>query len=1189
MYLKSIELQGFKSFANKTVLKFNKGITGIVGPNGSGKSNVADAVRWVLGEQSARQLRGSKMEDVIFSGTENRKPLGLAYVALTIDNSDHKLPMDYDELTVARRVYRSGESEYLINGHTSRLRDVQELFFDTGIGKEGYSIIGQGQIDKILSGKPEERRELFDEAAGIVKYKKRKALAEKNLEIERQNLCRVNDILLELEKQVGPLEKQSEKAKAFLKLREMLKSYDILLYLDEYTRLKSLSSEYRQKIEISTNDLSETKASLEQARADYDALENELENCNEQLDSVKNRISQIQLNREKTESDIRLLEEQVRSEEATGNHYRERRAQISENVQNKHSQKDGWKEELAQLDKTMDALSDAKEHAQKELSQVNERIESIRQQIEDKNGDVIEILNRMGGLKAKLQRYDTMLEQIQIRKSELNQRLLTMESEAASRGNKLEAYLKEEKELDLERQNLDSTLGSCQSRGQEIQKVIDRCHQLLNEKEQDYHRLSSRFQTLQGITERYEGYGNSIRRIMEQKSRYPGIIGVVADIIKVDKVYETAIETALGGSIQNVVTKDEKTAKQMIEYLKTNRFGRATFLPMTSIVPKSLPEKEKILKEKGVIGIASELVRHAPEFDRLGEYLLGRVVVTDSMDNGLKLAKKYRYTLRIVTLEGESLNPGGSISGGTFKNTSNLLGRHREMDEMAQRMKQLKEELEQLNLKTDQAHDEKRENKRKISLIQQDLQEMGLRANTLSVHIKQLKTSESSQETIYQELSAESAELKRQTQEVHELKKVLLEEKESDEKLRMETEAQIGRLNERLEEEILKQQEFSDKASDLNIRFTGYLQKQDFLKENLTRIMEEIEELQKEMLQLESQLEENGRMISDKKNEAEHMRARLLDPSEYGDGDLKKMLEELSSNRQKMLADQKKYLELRESLSDRAGLLDKELFRLGHLAEKCEEDRNKLSNYMWEEYELTFNKALEERIFTEEVISQEELRRRIAELKKSIKDLGNINVNAIEEYKEVSERYALLKTQHDDLVEAEAKLAGIIIDLDQAMRVQFGENFVKIQKNFQRVFSELFGGGKGTLELMEDEDILEAGIGIVAQPPGKKLQNMMQLSGGEKALTAIALLFAIQGLKPSPFCLLDEIEAALDDANVKRYARYLNHLTEDTQFIIITHRRGTMNAADALYGVTMQEKGVSALVSVNLIENDLIK
>ena len=559
------------------------------------------------------------------------------------------------------------------------------------------------------------------------------------------------------------------------------------------------------------------------------------------------------------------------------------------------------------------------------------------------------------------------------------------------------------------------------------------------------------------------------------------------------------------------------------------------------------------------------------------------------MDNGLKLAKKYRYTLRIVTLEGESLNPGGSISGGTFKNTSNLLGRHREMDEMAQRMKQLKEELEQLNLKTDQAHDEKRENKRKISLIQQDLQEMGLRANTLSVHIKQLKTSESSQETIYQELSAESAELKRQTQEVHELKKVLLEEKESDEKLRMETEAQIGRLNERLEEEILKQQEFSDKASDLNIRFTGYLQKQDFLKENLTRIMEEIEELQKEMLQLESQLEENGRMISDKKNEAEHMRARLLDPSEYGDGDLKKMLEELSSNRQKMLADQKKYLELRESLSDRAGLLDKELFRLGHLAEKCEEDRNKLSNYMWEEYELTFNKALEERIFTEEVISQEELRRRIAELKKSIKDLGNINVNAIEEYKEVSERYALLKTQHDDLVEAEAKLAGIIIDLDQAMRVQFGENFVKIQKNFQRIFSELFGGGKGTLELMEDEDILEAGIGIVAQPPGKKLQNMMQLSGGEKALTAIALLFAIQSLKPSPFCLLDEIEAALDDANVKRYARYLNHLTEDTQFIIITHRRGTMNAADALYGVTMQEKGVSALVSVNLIENDLIK
>lgn len=503
-------------------------------------------------------------------------------------------------------------------------------------------------------------------------------------------------------------------------------------------------------------------------------------------------------------------------------------------------------------------------------------------------------------------------------------------------------------------------------------------------------------------------------------------------------------------------------------------------------------------------------------------------------------------------------------------------------------MERLKTELALLNRQTDEAHDAKRENKRRIGSIQEDLQEIGLKSNTIYVNVNQLKSSAASQGATYKELSGESDELKRQTGEINTFKKDLLKEREAQELLKSEAEGAIEVLNEKLEAEILRQQEFSGKTSELGIDFSGYIQKQNFLKENRKRILEEIQALEREYEELSGKVSECKCIIREKTEKIQTMESKA-EMMETGDASLDKELELLSAEREKMTAVHKQFFERRENLSDRCSLLDKEIFRLEHLSEKCEEDRTKLSNYMWDEYELTYNKALELQKTDSEALSIEDIRRWISELKKSIKGLGNINLNAIEEYKDVSERYTMLKTQHDDLVEAEGKLTGIIHDLDQAMREQFRENFVKIQENFKRVFAELFGGGKGTLELMEDADILDAGIRIIAQPPGKKLQNMMQLSGGEKALTAIALLFAIQSLKPSPFCLLDEIEAALDDANVKRYARYLNNLTEDTQFIIITHRRGTMNAADVLYGVTMQEKGVSALVSVNLIENELTK
>ena len=626
----------------------------------------------------------------------------------------------------------------------------------------------------------------------------------------------------------------------------------------------------------------------------------------------------------------------------------------------------------------------------------------------------------------------------------------------------------------------------------------------------------------------------------------------------------------------------------MIDFLKHNKLGRATFLPLTSIVPRNLPEKDKILNEEGVIGIANDLVQPMKDFSVLADHLLGKIVVVDHMDHALRLAKKYHYSLRIVTLEGESLSPGGSISGGTFKNNSNLLGRHREMDEMRLKMEALKNELAVLNKETDAAHDQKRSNKRRISMIQDELQQIELKLNTLYVHIKELKSSESSQSILYRELSSEFEELKHQTSEIDAFKKALYEEQTMYEFKKSESENSIEGLNIKLEEEVSKQQIVTGKTAELGIDFSSYVQKQDFLKQNLVRTTSELKNLEEEMKHLEEEIEEHQKSITEKNLKVDHM-LDVLENSDYNDEEIHKQLGDLQITKEKLSLKQKKFFSLHEELSTRCSLLDKEIFRLNHDIERSDDERNKMSNYMWEEYALTYISAIEMNSNRFDSVSKDELSKRIIELKKEIKNLGHINLNAIEEFKEVSERYELLKSQHDDLVYAEEKLSGIIIDLDQAMREQFKKNFVIIQQNFKRVFAELFGGGKGTLELMEDADLLDAGIRIIAQPPGKKLQNMMQLSGGEKALTAIALLFAIQSLKPSPFCLLDEIEAALDDANVKRYARYLNNLTEDTQFIIITHRRGTMNAADVLYGVTMQEKGVSALVSVNLIENELTK
>ena len=1184
MYLKNIEVHGFKSFANKINFQFHNGITGIVGPNGSGKSNVADAVRWVLGEQRIKQLRGASMQDVIFSGTEMRKPMGYAYVAITLDNRDHQLAIDYDEVTVARRLYRSGESEYLINGTICRLKDVNELFYDTGIGKEGYSIIGQGQIDKILSGKPEERRELFDEAAGIVKFKRRKAAAQKKLEDEKQNLLRVSDILSELEKQIGPLEKQSEKAKIYLKKKEELKTLDVNVFLLENGRLKTQLDETIEKYKIASDDLEETTNKYNHIKEEYEQIQAEIESLEAIIEQTRNESNDANLLRGNLTNEVKILKEQIHFAENNEGHMNKRKASVQEQIDAKNAEKQEILDDKKITDDNLSDLIAQREEAKELLLAVQNRIEELNNQIEIGKNTIIEELNKRATIKSKIGRYDSMMEQISIRKAELNARLLRVKSDEENQVETIknletafEDVNKEIREMDLKQKDMEKTL-------EEIRKGLSDKDNKLRENQVLYHSENSTLEALKNLTERYDGYGGSVKKVMEQKDNTKGIIGVVADIIKVEKKYETAIEIALGGNIQNIVTEDESTAKEMIQFLKQNKSGRATFLPLTSITKPQEFKTPEVLEEKGVIGMANELVSIDDKYKNVAKAMLGRIVVIDNIDNAVKIAKKFDYGVRMVTIEGELLVPGGAISGGAFKNNSNLLSRRREIEELTKKVKNLLEENERLENEIQE--DKEKRNKLRLELeqLKTALQAKFIEQNTARLNLISAKQKMDETKEGGMALKAEEADIERQVQEIKVSKEQITTELKTSEELEVSVNEQISSFQAELDEKRSEETEKTAKVSEWDVEVEKVRQQQEFKQLNVDRIEGEILRFEAEMKEILEGIEISQEEIQ-RKQESILQIEETIKASYVSEGENQQKLADSIKRKEELSSKQKSFFTDRESLSERMSALDKEVFRLNAQKEKCEEALETHINYMWDEYEITLSDAAA--LKDPEMNDLSAMKKSISSLKDEIKKLGDVNVNAIEDYKAVLERYTFLKAQHDDLVEAEKTLNGIILELDAAMRKQFTEKFADITKEFDKVFKELFGGGKGTLELIEEEDILEAGIRIIAQPPGKKLQNMMQLSGGEKALTAIALLFAIQNLKPSPFCLLDEIEAALDESNVGRFAKYLHKLTKNTQFIVITHRRGTMEKADRLYGITMQEKGVSALVSVDLIEKDL--
>ena len=952
----------------------------------------------------------------------------------------------------------------------------------------------------------------------------------------------------------------------------------------ENDRLKKQLEEIGEKHRIAGGDLQETTEKYEHIKEEYEQIQAQIETLDEAIEQARTSLNDTGLLRGKLEGEIAVLKEQINSARGSETHLKNRKETVEAEIAAKSRDKEGILSEKAQIDLQVQELTETRDEVRRQLETVQGKIEELNNRIEAGKNTIIGELNQRATIKSKLGRYDTMMEQINIRKAELNSRILRARSDEEAREENIRQMEEQFAQLTEKLGRMNEDIAAREQELGGIRQTLAGHDQKLRETQQNFHQEKSRLEALSNLTERYEGYGGSVKKVMEQKERVKGIIGVVADIIQVDKKYETAIETALGGNIQNIVTDDEETAKKMIAYLKEHRAGRATFLPLTSITHPQEFKTPEVLKEKGAIGMADELVFTDKKYRNVAKAMLGRIVVVDNVDNAVKIARKYDYSIRMVTIEGELLVPGGAISGGAFKNSSNLLGRRREMEELEKKIKKLAQTIEDINTAIEETKSHRNKLRMEIESLKANMQRCSIEQNTTRINIAQARDRMAEEEEGFDSMKREEKDIERQIQEIIGSKETIQQELAASEDLEKTTQEQIAIWQGELEESRHEESDASAHVTEWDLKVEKMLQTQEFHQANVDRITGEMEYSQRELNEIEEALLLNEQDAEEKSRHILEIQQTIA-ASHDAQTEAEAKLKEDMAQKEVLSSKQKNFFTTREELSERMAALDKEVYRLSSQKERLEESVESQINYMWDEYEITLSDAMS--IRNEEMTDLPAMKREIVSLKDQIKKLGDVNVNAIEDYRNLMERYTFMKTQHDDLVEAEKTLEGIIQELDSAMRKQFNEKFAEISREFDKVFKELFGGGKGTLELMEDEDILEAGIRIIAQPPGKKLQNMMQLSGGEKALTAISLLFAIQNLKPSPFCLLDEIEAALDESNVSRYAKYLHKLTKHTQFIVITHRRGTMERADRLYGITMQEKGVSTLVSVNLVDKDL--
>ena len=1180
MYLKRLELQGFKSFADKTILELRPGITTVIGPNGSGKSNISDAIRWVLGEQSMKSLRGTKSLDIIFAGTQNRKSLGFAEASLVFDNSDGALPIEFTEVTVTRKIYRSGETGYYINKTPCRLKDVLELFMDTGIGKDGYSIIGQGKIDEILSNKSEDRRHIFEEAAGIVKYRSRKEEAEKKLEHTKLNLLRINDIISEIEGNLGPLQTQSEKAKKYLNLREELKNIEVGLFVYNIEKYKENLQQIVQDIDVMQSQCNDEEGKLERVKILKEELKSSIDEITEQIENMSNLGFESQKKIEQLNSDINVARTRI-----TNNN--ENSVRFTDEIKEQNEKIQELKQELEQKEAKKDNLKQNKEKFEKELNEKQEElakiteklsakeleIEGYKQTVEQNTDKKYELQSEINAQEINFQNYEK-------RQNQIKQEIQTTISELDNTRMNKEEISKGFYESENKKNKAQKSLEEVAKQKQEANQKIKSFESNINILSSDMRIKESRLKFLIETEKEKEGYIKSVKSLLKDceniKDLGKGMHGVLANIIEVPDELETAIEMCLGASLQNIVTDTEEDAKKLVEHLRKNNLGRASFLPIASVKGKKL-EKLKG-NESGVIGIASDLVKFNKKYEQIMLNLLGRTVIVDNMDTAIKVAKQNGYTFRIVTKDGDLINPSGAITGGSVaKKTVNILGRGKEIEKLEKEIKNIKAKIQKLE-------EEKEEYEQSIEGIlelsanlEKELQEIDITYATekqkmisideniqkLQNRLNKLKEEQKNLETLKQESIEQKEKIQEETQKItnqnEELSKLISEFAE----LNKDDQKYIDDLNFDITNLKISVSSFDESESSIQ-------EIQERINQELNNAKASIENKNNQIEQIKVDNENLEKSIQETLNKIEEIKQKVNNSS----SEIEKMKQERTQKSEKLSKQEDEITSKFKIIED----LKSQLVKLDVKKTKVEEDINTIINKMWEEYELTPNNV--EGYAKPENVALTQ--KRVNNIRTEIRDLGSVNVDSIEEYKNLKDRYDFMSEQRLDLENTMSKLRKVITDMTQIMKEQFREKFKIINKNFGEVFAELFGGGKASLNLEDEENILECGIEITVQPPGKKLQNMMLLSGGEKAFTAIALLFAILKINPAPFCVLDEIEAALDDVNVFRYADYLKKFTEHTQFLVITHRKGTMEAADTVYGVTMEESGISKLLSMKL-------
>ncbi len=1180
MYLKRLELQGFKSFADKTVLELMPGITTVIGPNGSGKSNISDAIRWVLGEQSMKSLRGTKSLDIIFAGTQNRKSLGFAEASLVFDNSDGALPIEYTEVTVTRKIYRSGETGYFINKVPCRLKDVLELFMDTGIGKDGYSIIGQGKIDEILSNKSEDRRHIFEEAAGIVKFRTRKEESEKKLEHTKLNLLRINDILSEIEGNLEPLQMQSDKAKKYLNLREELKSIEIGLFVYNIEKYKKDLEEVVHAIEVMQNQNNEEEQKLEKIKLLKEELQNSINSITEEIENMSNLGFESQKQIEQLNSDINVSKTRIANNNENSGRYlkeieeqQEHIKELKEEIEQKEAKKDNLKQNKEKFEKELN-------EKQAELDELTKKLSSKELEIEGYKKTVDENVDRKYELQSEINTQNINYQNFEKRQAQIKQEMQSTISELDSTRLNKEDIVKEFNEIENKRNKAKKSLDDIAKQRQEANQKIKRFESDINALSSEMRIKDSRRKFLVETEKEKEGYIRSVKSLLQDceniKDLGKGMHGVLANVIDVPDDLQTAIEMCLGASLQNIVTETETDAKRLVEHLRKNNLGRASFLPISSVKGKKLDKVKG--SNQGVVGVASDLVKYDKKYEQIILNLLGRTVIVDNMDTAINVAKQNGYTFRIVTKEGDLINPSGAITGGSVsKKTVNILGRGKEIEKLEKEVAELKEKISKLEK-------EKEEFEESIEGI------LELSEN-LEKELQEIEITYATEKQKVVSIDENVEKLEKRLARLREEEKSLEQQKEEAVSKKGEIQVEINKINEQNEELSKVINEYAELnkddqkyIDDLNFDITNLKISVSSFDESETSIQEIQERINQEL--------ENARISIENKNTQIE---QIKQDNEALENSIKEILEKIEEIKQNVQNSSSKIEELKQKRVEQNELLAKQeneltdkfkiiedlkgqLVKLDVKKTKLDDDINGIYNKMWEEYELTPNNVGDYPRPENVQLTQ----RRVNVLRTEIKELGSVNIDSIEEYKNLKDRYDFMSEQRLDLENTMSKLRNVISDMTQIMKDQFREKFKIINKNFGEVFAELFNGGKAELTLEDEDNILECGIEINAQPPGKKLQNMMLLSGGEKAFTAIALLFAILKINPAPFCVLDEIEAALDDVNVFRYADYLKKFTQNTQFLVITHRKGTMEAADTVYGVTMEESGISKLLSMKL-------